>query len=192
VLNVGAGTGSYEPADREVVAVEPSALMRAQRPASAARVVDAHAEALPFPDASFEATLAVLSDHHWADREAGLRELRRVASRRAVVFTFDGSLLGQGWLGAYLPELSGLAGASLAEVSQGLGATDCRPVPVPRDCRDGFLHAYWARPRAYLDPEVRAAISVFALLETAVVSRFVEELRADLESGAWRSATAIC
>ncbi len=187
VLNVGAGTGAYEPPGLEVTAVEPSAVMRARRTTPA---IDAHAEHLPFPDETFDASMAVLSDHHWADRAKGLRELRRVA-RRSVVFTFDSSKFLQSWVARdYLPELGTVAGMSLDAIAEHLGATEIRPVPVPHDCRDGFLHAYWRRPEAYLDPVVRANISVFPLIGEATTARFVQALRRDLESGAWHERNA--
>jgi SAM-dependent methyltransferase len=186
VVNVGAGTGNYEPRDRTVVAVEPSEEMIGQRPPGAARVVRARAEELPFADGEFDAAMAVLSDHHWADRPRGLREMRRVASRRAVVFTFDPDHVDDSWLlRDYLPGFRHLPGMAIDEIAAHLGAADVRTVPIPADCRDGFLHAYWARPQAYLDPEVRRNISVFARLSAAEVEDTVERLRVDLASGAW-------
>jgi SAM-dependent methyltransferase len=190
VVNVGAGAGSYEPAGRDVLAVEPSEAMIAQRPAGAAPVVRAHAEALPFADDSFDAALAVLTDHHWADRCAGLRELRRVA-RCAVVFTFDPAYADAFWLvREYLPAFRALPGMSIEELSACLGGAASVPVPVPADCRDGFFGAFWRRPEAYLDPRVRAGISVFALVPAADVDASVRALRADLESGAWHERHA--
>jgi SAM-dependent methyltransferase len=189
-VNVGAGAGSYEPAGRDVLAVEPSEAMIAQRPASAAPVVRAYAEALPFSDDSFDAALAVLSDHHWADRCAGLRELRRVA-HRAVVFTFDPAYADAFWLvPEYLPAFRALPGMSIEELSACLGGAAIVPVPVPADCRDGFFGAFWRRPEAYLDPRVRAGISVFAQVSAADVDACVCALRADLESGAWHERHA--
>ena len=186
VLNVGAGSGSYEPRDgREVVAVEPSPVMRAQRPAGAAPCVDARAEALPFPDGSFDAAMAVFSDHHWADRAAGLRELRRVA-RRVVVLNWNPSSRRAFWLTRdYLTGLGYAGDEAWAEGRIALGAREERVVPIPHDCRDGFLLAYWRRPEAYLDPVVRANISVFALMGGREEAAFVARLRADLASGAW-------
>jgi SAM-dependent methyltransferase len=187
VLNVGAGTGAYEPPGREVTAVEPSAIMRARR---ATPAIDAHAEALPFPDGAFDASMAVLSDHHWTDRPKGLRELRRVA-RRSVVFTFDASWFGRSWVARdYLPEIGTLAGLTLDAIAEHLGATEIRHVPVPHDCHDGFLHSYWRRPEAYLDPVVRANISVFPLIGEEATARFVQALRHDLETGAWHERNA--
>jgi SAM-dependent methyltransferase len=188
VLNVGAGTGNYEPRDRDVTAVEPSAVMRAQRPPGAAPAIDGTAEALPFPDASFDATMAVLSDHHWPDRLGGLRELRRVAAERAVIFTFDPALEGVGWLVQdYLPGFASLLEAEfrIEDLAEALGGARTEVVPVPADCRDGFFHAWWARPEAYLDATVRAGISVFSKLDPDEVAVAMERLRVDLESGAW-------
>jgi SAM-dependent methyltransferase len=190
VLNVGAGAGSYEPRNRTVVAVEPSAVMRAQRPPGAAPCIDARAEALPFADRSFDAAMAVLSDHHWRDRLRGLRELRRVA-RRAVVFQWSPESAREFWLTRdYLPSFPGPQAVSLSETESALGATRIVPVPIPHDCRDGFLMAYWRRPEAYLDPEVRANISVFSVLPAGEVEQMLANLRGDLESGAWARRNA--
>ncbi len=188
VLNVGAGTGSYEPADRDVTAVEPSAIMRAQRPAGSARCVGAAAERLPFADSSFGAAMAVLSDHHWHDPIAGLREMRRVASR-VVVFQFDSGWADRFWLiHDYLPEYLEMVRArrrpSLAELASAIGAR-MEPVPVPWDCADGFFYAYWRRPERYLEDEVRRGISVFSALGPHVEHRMVTALRSDLASGRW-------
>jgi SAM-dependent methyltransferase len=189
VLNVGAGTGNYEPADRDVTAVEPSETMIAQRPPGAAPVVRASAEALPFADGSFDAAMAVLSNHHWPDQPAGLRELRRVA-RRAVLFTFDSAYADAGWITEYLPGFRRLKGLTLDQIIGSLGGARVERMPVPHDCADGFLSAYWRRPEAYLDPRVRAGISVFAQLEPAEVDRCVTRLAADLASGAWHARHA--
>jgi SAM-dependent methyltransferase len=187
VLNVGAGTGSYEPVDRRVLAVEPSAVMRAQRPPHAAPCLAACAEHLPFADQSFDAAMAIATIHHWQDPIAGLRELRRVAGR-VVVFTFDAAGLSQFWLARdYLPELLAelLAGhPTLAEKAEAIGAR-VEPVLVPWDCVDGFFEAYWRRPEAYLDEQVRRGISTWARLGPQVEQRAVRSLRADLDSGRW-------
>lgn len=192
VVNVGAGAGAYEPADRRVVAIEPSPVMIAQRPPEAAPAVMAFAEDLPLADASVDAAMAVLTDHHWRDRAAGLREMRRVARRRAVVFQHDPRVGAGFWLVRdYLPTFARrLAGKRLPELMRPLGEVEMRPVPIPHDCRDGFLGAFWRRPEAYLDPAVRAGISVFALLPEAEVDDAVGRLRADLESGAWERRNA--
>ncbi len=191
VVNVGAGTGSYEPRDRDVVAVEPSTLMISQRSPDAAPAVQAAAESLPFDDDAFDASLAVLTDHHWADRAAGLREMRRVARRRAVLFTWDGRFATRFWLVRdYLPEFVSLPGMPIATIARHLGAQHITPVPIPADCQDGFFHAYWARPEAYLDPTVREGISVFARLDQGVVARAVAQLEKDLSTGAWHERNA--
>jgi SAM-dependent methyltransferase len=191
VLNAGAGTGSYEPRDREVLAVEPSQVMIAQRPAGAAPAVQARAEALPFPDSSFDAAMAVLSDHHWEDRPRGLRELRRVARRRVVVFTWDQDFADAFWLTRdYLPAFKRLPGMSIEEIAHSLGGARIEPVPIPSDCRDGFYHAFWRRPEAYLDERVRAGISVFARLDERENAEMVRRLQADLRSGAWKARNA--
>ena len=183
VVNVGAGTGSYEPPDLEVTAVEPSAVMRSQRPPSAAPCVDARAEALPFADGAFDAAMAIFSDHHWADRAAGLRELRRVA-RRQVLVQWDQSCADLLWIARdYLPALGD--GPALRDVMAPLGAPRITPLPVPADCRDGFLVAWWARPEALLDPVVRANISVFPLLGPEGEAAFVARLERDLADGTW-------
>jgi len=188
VLNVGAGTGSYEPPDRDVTAVEPSAVMRAQRPAGAAPCVAAAAESLPFADQSFDAAMAFSTVHHWQDPIAGLREMRRVA-RRVVVFTFDASEFGwrrRFWLiRDYLPEVAGLfAGWSLAELADAIEAR-IEPVLIPWDCADGFFEAYWRRPEAYLDDHVRRAVSVWTRVGPQAEQRAVRSLRDDLDSGRW-------
>lgn len=179
VVNVGAGAGSYEPPDREVTAVEPSETMIAQRPPGAAPVVRASAEALPFEDGAFDAAMAVLSDHHWTDWRAGYREMLRVA-RRVVIFTYEPTWFDRMWINAYVP-ISVPDAPPLADRAAVLGAR-IEPVPIPHDCRDGFFHAYWRRPHAYLDPVVRANISVFDKVDAA---GGIERLRADLESGEW-------
>jgi SAM-dependent methyltransferase len=188
VLNVGAGTGLYEPADREVLAVEPSAVMRAQRPVSCAPCIEAAAEDLPFADQAFDAAMAVLSDHHWSDPLAGLTELRRVA-RRVVVFCWDSQMMDHFWLVAdYLPELIEISkqAPSVAERAQVIGA-QTHVVGIPWDCRDGFLHAHWRRPANYLDSEVRSGASSWRRVGADVEERVVASLREDLYTGRWHS-----
>jgi SAM-dependent methyltransferase len=194
VLNVGAGTGHYEPGDREVVALEPSPVMSAQRPPDAAPVVEGRAEALPFEDSSFDAVMAVLSDHHWSDRRRGFAELRRVARRRIVLFNADPGQADRFWMTTqYLPEFLELIaeryrvpGAWEDELGASFGEVELRPVPVPHDCQDGFYGAYWRRPEAFLDPDVRAGISVFAQVSSGAVVRAIDALGADLENGRWQ------
>ena len=188
VLNVGAGTGSYEPPDRDVTAVEPSAVMRAQRAPGAAPCVEGRAEALPFPDDSFDAVMGTLTLHHWTDWRAGCAEALRVARERVVLFTWDPTYRDAHWIGPeYLPAtLDTTAGmASIDEQAAALGAT-VEVVPVPWDCADGFFSAFWRRPEAYLDANVREGISVFhRARDPAGVAAGLALLRGDLDSGAW-------
>lgn len=191
LVNVGAGAGAYEPRDRRVVAVEPSGTMIGQRPAGAAPCVQAVAERLPFRDRAFEASLAILTLHHWTDRTAGLAELRRVARRRVVILTWDPVGGGEFWLiRDYLPEILALdvqRFPSPDSIAENLGPIRTIPVAVPHDCHDGFLGAFWRRPEAYLDPDVRSAISAFAQLDPERVRRGVARLADDLGSGRWEA-----
>ena len=185
VLNVGAGTGSYEPTDRTVTAVEPSAEMIRRRPSTAAKAVQASAEALPFDDDSFDAAMAILTIHHWRDKAAGLREMRRVTRGRIVLLTFDPAQ--RPWLTDYLPELATLDAAqmpTMGDYQRWLGPVQISSVPIPHDCSDGFLYAYWRRPAAYLDPYIRSGSSSFwAIGEVDTGLRRLEE---DLENGSWQ------
>lgn len=188
VLNVGAGAGSYEPADRWVLAVEPSATMRAQRPIDAAPAIAAHAEALPFDDDAVDAAMACVTIHHWRPPEIGLAELRRVARGPVVVFTFELDAL-PAWQLEYLSE--GLAAErprfpAIEDIAAALGGrTRVERIPTPGDCADGFFEAFWRRPEQLLDPAVRSAQSMWALLAPDIERRIVERLAVGLESGAW-------
>jgi SAM-dependent methyltransferase len=188
LLNVGAGTGSYEPTDRMVVALEPSTEMISQRVRRTHRVVRGVAEQLPFGDATFDASLAVFTVHHWTDREAGLRELRRVSRRQVVLFA-EPHLVHQFWAVDYFAETKALPSEQNAPSERFLRALlpvrEVQTVLVPRDCVDGFGAAFWARPEAYLDPAVQAGTSWMALLPAAVLERGTDRLRRDLASGAW-------
>jgi SAM-dependent methyltransferase len=188
VLNVGAGTGSYEPGDRWVLAVEPSATMRAQRPPGAAPAIDARAEALPFDDDAVDAAMACVTIHHWEPPEAGLRELRRVARGPVVVFTFDLDGLPV-WQLDFLREgveIERPRFPAIDAVAAALGGTTrVERIPTPADCEDGFFEAFWRRPEALLDPAVRASQSMWSLLQPGVEERIVARLAAALESGAW-------
>lgn len=186
VLNVGAGAGSYEPETRQITAVEPSAEMIQQRPASHASIIQGRAEALPFPDNSFDAAMAVLTIHHWSDQAKGAAEMRRVTRDKIVFLTYDPSFRGF-WLADYVPELVGLDEGQMpqmANYANWLGPVDVSPVAIPHDCTDGFLTAYWRRPAAYLDERIRAAISPFWALGD--ISHQLGRLEADLQSGAWK------
>lgn len=190
VVNVGAGTGSYEPKDRSVTALEPSLKMIRQGPASAAPVVQAFAEDMPFDDKAFDASMAILTVHHWADQAKGLKEMRRVTRGPMVIHTFDASVR-RFWLADYIPELVTLDEAQMpkmADFETWLGPVEISPVPIPHNCTDGFLAAYWRRPAAYLDPKIRAGISCFWAVDhlpEAKVSAALKRLESDLKSGAW-------
>jgi SAM-dependent methyltransferase len=188
VLNVGAGTGSYEPTDREVLAVEPSATMIAQRPSGAAPVIQARAEELPLTDKSFDAALAINTVHHWQDVPRALAELRRVVRRRIVVFMNVGESRELWLVERYFPQFRGYAGRLgelRAILERELGPLREVRVACPADCTDGLLTAFWARPEAYLDPTVRANISPLARLGKQEVDVGIQRLAADLASGEW-------
>ncbi|MBL4863801.1 MAG: class I SAM-dependent methyltransferase [Rhodobiaceae bacterium] len=185
VLNVGAGAGSYEPADRQITALEPSAEMIGQRPTSNATVIQGSAEDLPYDDNTFDASMAVLTIHHWSDQERGVMEMRRVTRGKIVFLTYDPSFRGF-WLADYFPALVTLDEGQMPQIAayeKWLGSVEVSPVPIPHDCSDGFLAGYWRRPAAYLDERVRAAMSSFWALDD--VSEGLGRLEADLKSGAW-------
>jgi SAM-dependent methyltransferase len=189
IVNIGAGAGSYESADRDFIAVEPSSTMITQRPPDAAPVLRAWADALPFRDGAFDAALAIFTVHHWSDTRRGLLEMARVA-RRQVILTYDAIVEENFWLVEdYFPEIGALDDDNRAYTSQAIaGVLDVRrvdPMLVPADCVDGFAACYWNRPEAYVDPDVQAGISGIARLDPAVRERGTEQLRADLASGAW-------
>ncbi len=193
VVNVGAGSGSYEPTHCAVIAIEPSAVMVGQRPAGAAPAVRASASALPLPSGCADVALAILTVHHWDDPAKGLAELCRVAPRR-VVLAIDFELHARFWLlEEYLPEVGDhtrRCGPAADEIAAAIGATMSVPLPVPREMEDGVLGAYWCRPEAYLDPAVRATASGLALADPAVIARGMGLLEADLAGGAWHERHA--
>jgi SAM-dependent methyltransferase len=189
VINVGAGTGSYEPSDRYVLAVEPSAEMRAKRSGSLAPALAGRADALPFDDDAFEAALAVLTVHHWPDLHAGLRELRRVTRGPVVIMTADPGALDRLWIAHYAPEFHEVESRRyppLEDLVATLGTdTEIRPVRIPLNCSDGFADAFYGRPEAMLDPSVRQAQSAWSFVTDDAQARFVQTLSADLDSGVW-------
>ena len=185
ILNVGAGSGSYEPQGRELTAIEPSAEMIAQRPLSDAVAIQGSAEALPFTDKSFDASMAVLTIHHWSDQAKGCAEMRRVTRGPAVFLTFDAGHK-DFWLFDYFPALLTLDEAAMPPMerySNWLGEVVIDPVPIPHDCTDGFLAAYWRRPAAYLDERIRRAMSSF--WKIGDVSEGLSRLESDLKDGTW-------
>jgi SAM-dependent methyltransferase len=189
VLNVGAGTGSYEPVDRLVTAVEPSAVMRAQRPPHLPPAINAVAEHLPFADGAFEASMATVTVHQWSDLAAGLAELRRVTRGPIAIFTFDGTALDRFWLVEYAPEVLAVEARRyppIGRIAAALGPdTSVGSIPIPLDCVDGFSEAYYGRPERLLEPDVRRAMSAWSFVDAAVGERFERTLRDDLASGAW-------
>jgi hypothetical protein len=189
VLNIGAGAGSYEPEDRYVLAIEPSATMRAQRPPHLTPAIDGVAEKLPLDDQSVDASMAMVTVHQWPDFKKGLSELRRVTRDRIVVLTFDGEALDRFWLVDYVPELMAAERRrypAIDSICNCLGGkTDVQTVPVPVDCVDGFTEAFYARPEQFLDSLVRRSQSAWAFVEDKVQERFVKALSDDLQSGAW-------
>jgi len=191
VLNVGAGAGSYEPADRRVVAVEPSRTMREQRPAGAAPVVAAVAAALPFADGTFDAAMATLTIHHWPDVERGLRELRRVSRGPVVLLVGDGPAFLEFWLADYFPDLVAREAArhpDIGWVRSILGGTSTvQDVPIAADCTDGFIEAFYGRPELLLDPAVRRSQSAWGHVDAATVDAAMAALEADIACGAWDS-----
>jgi SAM-dependent methyltransferase len=189
VANIGAGAGSYEPPGRTVLAVEPSEMMIRQRPPGAAPCLRGSAEALPLDTASVDAAMAILTVHHWTDPERGLREMARVARKRAVLLTWvpDAEPF---WLTEdYFPEIAAhdraifpSAAALVARLERMIGPVHMAPVPVPHDCVDGFLCAFWRRPESYLDADIRSGMSSFARIDA---EPGLASLRADLSSGRW-------
>lgn len=189
VVNVGAGAGSYEPTDRHVIPIEPSQVMRSQRPAHLAPAVHGAAESLPLDDRSVDAAMATLTIHQWADWRRGAAELRRVARGPVVVLTFDGDAMDRFWLASYLPEMireERRRMPPIGEIVRALGgAAEVVPVPLAIDCTDGFSEAFYARPEAFLDERVRRGQSFWRFLPTGVEERFVRQLTDDLRGGEW-------
>jgi len=189
VLNVGAGAGSYETQAFETTAVEPSASMRAQRPAHLSPAIDAVAEALPFPDRSFDAAMTTFSVHQWSELKAGLREMRRVSRGPVLVLTCDPDLVRDFWLYEYAPlvlDTEARRYPAISEITATLGGTaEVLPVPIPIDCTDGFNEAYYARPERLLDPAARQSCSAWSFVDAPLAEQYTERLRAAIESGAW-------
>ncbi len=193
VINVGAGTGSYEPS-HTVLAVEPSSVMIAQRPAGSAPALEASAESIPLADDSADAAMALLTVHHWSDLEAGVGELLRIARQRIVIFTFDQDISRRFWLlDEYLPEAAAVDDTRAVAIDRLvtlLGGARIETVPIPHDCADGFLAAFWRRPEAYLDPQVRAGISMFSQISDEVIQPGLARLSDDLSCGSWHQRHA--
>jgi SAM-dependent methyltransferase len=185
IVNIGAGVGSYEPADKEVVAVEPSRVMIDQRRKHKTAIVCARAEALPFRQDTFDCAMAILTIHHWSDVEKGLHEALRVAKGKIVLLTWIG-FVSRFWLLDYLPQIESIDEPifpSIERLSAWIGPVRSVVVPIPHDCADGFLCAYWRRPEAYLDEEVRSAISTFSRVHN--IEEGLKRLRNDISTGLW-------
>lgn len=190
VLNVGAGTGSYEPKDRYVVAVEPSSVMRSQRQhAERVPAVIATAESLPFDDDSFDASMAMVTVHHWSDLRKGLQELRRVTKDQVLILTFDPEAIGGYWNTDYFPELIEVERArfpTIDYIRKSLGGkSEVQEIPLPFDCVDGFQEAFYGRPESFLKKEVRLSQSVWGVLPEGMGEKLIQRLADDLKSGAW-------
>ncbi|MGV1794794.1 class I SAM-dependent methyltransferase [Rhizobium sp. A37_96] len=189
VLNVGAGAGSYEPVDRQVTAVEPSASMRAQRPEHLPAAIDGTAEQLPFADQSFDAAMATFTVHQWSDLRRGLGEMRRVTRGPVLVLSCDPDLLERSWLHAYAPEMIAVEARrypAMDAIAAALGGNvEVKAVPIPLNCIDGFGEAYYGRPERMLDPGARLANSAWSFVDASVGERFVAELGRDLADGSW-------
>jgi SAM-dependent methyltransferase len=189
VLNVGAGAGSYEPVDRVLTAVEPSASMRAQRPAHLPEAIDAVAERLPFEDGAFDASMATFTIHQWSDLKAGLSEMRRVTRGPVVILSCDPKQLQRSWLYDYAPEMIEVEARrypDLSVISDALGGSvEILAVPIPLDCVDGFGEAYYGRPERMLEPGARLANSAWSFVNKSIGERFVATLSRDLADGNW-------
>ncbi|GGE30827.1 hypothetical protein GCM10011391_06810 [Pullulanibacillus camelliae] len=193
VLNVGAGAGSYEPEDKYIVAVEPSEVMRNQRHTHGKPpALIGTAEQLPFDDDAFDASMAMVTIHHWQDLKKGLKELRRVTRNQIVIMTFDPAALDRCWTAHYFPELIQIEGSrypSIASITETLGgACEVQAIPIPFDCKDGFQEAFYGRPEAFLEKGVRASQSAWGFLASDVEATYIRRLSEDLESGAWDKA----
>lgn len=190
VLNVGAGTGSYEPEDRYVVAVEPSTAMRGQRQANGrVPAVIGTADSLPFDDNSFDASMALITIHHWPDMVKGLKELRRVTKDQVIIMTFDPNSANEFWKAEYFPELIEIEkqrDPAIDSIVRALdGACEVVPIPIPLDCVDGFQEAFYGRPEAFLEKEVRQNQSTWGFLPEGMEEVMVKRLADELTSGEW-------
>lgn len=189
VLNVGAGAGSYEPVDREMTAVEPSASMRSQRPGHRVRAIDATAENLPFADRTFDASMATFTVHQWSQLGRGLSEMRRVTRGPVVILSADPAALTRCWLNDYAPEMIAVEASrypAMEAIAEGLGGdVEITSMPIPLDCVDGFGEAYYGRPERILEPGARLANSAWSFVDPSVSERFVAELGRDLADGTW-------
>lgn len=190
ILNVGSGAGSYEPPDKYVIAVEPSVAMRQQRlDNKRVPAINAKADNLPFDDHSFDASMAIVTVHHWPDLDKGLKEIRRVTKHQVVIMTFDPGQLDSFWNAEYFPEVIEVEKArypTIAAIKDSLGG-QCKviSIPIPLDCKDGFQEAFYGRPEAFLDKEIRLSQSAWGFIPDEVQEEMVRRLKTDLENGNW-------
>lgn len=190
VLNVGAGAGSYEPNDRYVVALEPSPVMRSHRiRRDKTPAINGTAQEIPFDDSSFDASLAILTIHHWSDWKKGIQEIKRVTKNKIVILTFDPDLYANYWISYYFPELNEAAKQKypkIDSIKEELGTScEVRSIPVPIDCSDGFIEAFYGRPEELTKKEVRSTQSMWSFLPPGVVDMKTEILTKELASGEW-------
>jgi len=189
ILNVGAGAGSYEPLDRHVIAIEPSAAMRAQRPPHLVPALHGFAESLPLDDQSVDASMAMVTIHQWSNLQAGIGELIRLTRGPIVILTFDGDALDRFWLADYAPELIEAERRRYPKMDDLCrllgGSTSVEAIQVPIDCVDGFTEAFYARPEKFLEESVRRSQSAWTFVDESAHLRIVEKLRSDLSDGTW-------
>jgi SAM-dependent methyltransferase len=186
IVNIGAGTGSYEPENVDLVAVEPSSEMISQRKTDSHRVEQAFAEKLPFENNSFSHAMTVLSMHHWENRALAFSEINRVATQKFVAITWDPTS-DPFWLTRdYFPEIYEMDKGifpGLEEFDEHFDEVKINTLMIPGDCQDGLLAAFWKRPKAYLDSKVRQSTSPFAKVKN--LAKCLQKLKDDLASGAW-------
>lgn len=106
-----------------------------------------------------------------------------------MIVTMDVSVIAQLWVVRdYLPELLGQHARfpTIDRLCELLPNARSEVLPVPRDCQDGFMAAWWARPEAYLDPVIRVATSPWHDLPEPIVDRALARLREDLDNGDWQ------
>lgn len=189
VVNIGAGTGSYEPEDRYVLAIEPSIAMRAQRGAHLAPAIIATAESIPLDDKTVDASMAMVTTHHWSDPEKGLLEMKRVTRHRILILTFDPDALDSFWNIDYFPNVVATERRRYLSIDRIISLldapTEIQSIPIPLDCTDGFQEAFFGRPEAFLDPAVRRAQSAWGFFDDAQQEAELRQLRADLATGEW-------
>jgi SAM-dependent methyltransferase len=186
IVNIGAGTGSYEPENMQLVAVEPSAEMISQRKTGSYPVEKAFAEKLPFENSSFSHAMTVLSMHHWENRPLAFSEINRVATEKFVAITWDPESEPFWLTRDYFPEIYEMDKRifpGLEELNDHFDEVQVNPLKIPGDCKDGLFAAFWKRPEAYLSSRVRQSTSPFSKVKN--LSEGLHRLEEDLASGLW-------